>query len=91
VDLPTVAEAGLAGFEVDQWYGIAAPVKISRPVLATLHAAFVESLQAPDVVQRLTADGSDLVGSTPEQFGGLIRSEIAKWTKLVRETKIPMQ
>lgn len=90
VDLPTIAESALPGYEVEQWYGIATPLKVRPPVVAALHTAFTESLQAPDVVQRLTADGSALVGSTPEQFGALIRSEIAKWTKLVKAAKIQM-
>lgn len=77
--------------EVEQWYGIATPVKVRKPIVAALHAAFAQSLQAPEVVQRLTADGSALVGSTPEQFGDLIKSEIAKWTKLVKAANIQMQ
>ena len=88
VDLPTVAESGLAGYEVEQWYGIAAPVKVRKPVLAALHAGFTESLRAPDVVQRLTADGSVLVGNTPEQFAAYIKAEIAKWTNLVKATNL---
>jgi tripartite-type tricarboxylate transporter receptor subunit TctC len=91
VDLPTVAESGLTGFEVDQWYGIAAPVKVPRPIVTALHAGFTESLQLPDVVQRLTADGSTLVGSTPEQFGERIRTDIARWRKVVRAANIQMQ
>jgi len=59
-------------------------------MITGMHAAFTESLQAREVVQRLTADGSALVGSTPEQFGDLIKSEIAKWTKLARLANIQM-
>jgi tripartite-type tricarboxylate transporter receptor subunit TctC len=91
VDLPTVSESGLAGYEVEQWYGIVAPLKVRKPVVAALHAGFTESLRAPDVAQRLTADGSVLVGNTPEQFGEYIKSEIAKWTKLVKDTNLKVQ
>jgi tripartite-type tricarboxylate transporter receptor subunit TctC len=92
VDLPTVAEAGgLPGYEVDQWYGIAGPARMPEPVVAALHTAFVDALKMPDVAQRLTADGSVLAGTTPQQFGALIRSEIAKWGKLVRTAGIQMQ
>ena len=92
VDLPTVAEAGgLPGYEVDQWYGISAPARTPEPVVAALHTAFVDALKLPDVGQRLTADGSALVGSTPQQFAALVRSEIAKWGRLVRDAKIAMQ
>lgn len=90
VDLPTVAESGLPGYEVEQWYGIATPLRVRRPIVAALHAAVTESLQAPEVARRLTADGSALVGSTPEQFGDLVKSEIAKWTKLVKAANIRM-
>jgi tripartite-type tricarboxylate transporter receptor subunit TctC len=88
VDLPTVAESGLAGYEVEQWYGIATPLRVRKPVVAALHAGFTDALRAPEVVQRLTADGSVLSGSTPEQFGDYIKSEIAKWTKLVKATSL---
>lgn len=91
VDLPTVAESGLPGYEVEQWYGIATPARVRKPIVATLHAAFTESLQAPEVAQRLTADGSVLIGSTPEQFGDYIKSEIAKWTRLVKAANIQLQ
>ena len=88
VDLPTVAESGLAGYEVEQWYGIATPLRVRKPVIAALHAGFTDALRAPEVVQRLTADGSVLSGSTPEQFGDYIKSEIAKWSKLVKATNL---
>jgi len=91
VDLPTVAESGLAGYEVEQWYGIAAPLRVRKPVVAALHTGFTEALRAPDVIQRLTADGSVLVGNTPEQFGDYIKSEIVKWTKLVKAANLKVQ
>ena len=90
VDLPTVAET-LPGFDVDQWYGIAAPAKIPKAVLSALHAGFTEALRLPDVAQRLTADGSSVVGGTPEAFGERIRTDIAKWRKVVKDAKIQMQ
>jgi tripartite-type tricarboxylate transporter receptor subunit TctC len=91
VDLPTVAEAALPGFEMVQWYGIATPVKVRKPVVTALHAGFTEALKMPDVAQRLTADGSSLVGSTPDQFGERIKADIAKWRKVVKDADIRMQ
>jgi tripartite-type tricarboxylate transporter receptor subunit TctC len=91
VDLPTVAESGLPGYEVEQWYGIAAPLKISPAVVTTLHAAISEALKAPDVARRLTADGSTLAGSTPAQFGNLIKTEIAKWSKVIKSAGIKVE
>jgi tripartite-type tricarboxylate transporter receptor subunit TctC len=75
-----VAET-LPGFDVDQWYGIAAPAKVPKAVVSALHAGFTEALKLPDVAQRLTADGSSIVGGTPDAFGERIRTDIAKWRK----------
>jgi tripartite-type tricarboxylate transporter receptor subunit TctC len=90
VDLPTVAEAGLPGYEVEQWYGLVTSAKVPTPIVTTLYKAVAEGLQAPDVVQRLTADGSVVVGSTPERFGEYIKSDIAKWSKLVKEANLQL-
>jgi tripartite-type tricarboxylate transporter receptor subunit TctC len=84
-ELPTIAEAGVPGYEVDQWYGIITSSKVPAPIVKKLNAAIVEALKSPDVVKRLTADGSTPVGSSPEQFNAHIKSEIAKWRKLVKE------
>ena len=91
VDLPTVAESALPGFEVEQWYGIATPVKVPEPTIAALHSGFTAALRMPDVAQRLTADGSTLVGSTPHAFSALVKAEIAKWRKVVQAANIRMQ
>ena len=90
VDLPTIAESGLPGFEVDQWYGVIAPAKMPRPIVNKLNAAIVEALKQPDVVNRLASDGSTPVGSTPEQFTAHIRSEVAKWKRLVKEARLQL-
>ena len=58
--------------------------------MTKLHAAIAEALKSPDVAQRLAADGSTPVGSTPEQFGAHIKSEIAKWKKLVKEANLTL-
>ena len=89
-DLPTVAESGLPGFEVVQWYGISAAAKVSETVVGALHAGFSEALKLPEVAQRLTADGSSLAGSTPVEFDALVTSEIAKWRKVVKAANIQM-
>jgi tripartite-type tricarboxylate transporter receptor subunit TctC len=90
-ELPTVAEAGLPGYEVDQWYGVVTSAKVPRPIVMKLNAAIAETLKLPEVEQRLAADGSTPVGSTPEQFGAHIRSEIAKWHKLAKAAKLELQ
>jgi tripartite-type tricarboxylate transporter receptor subunit TctC len=84
-ELPTIAEAGVPGYEVDQWYGVITSAKVPRPIVDKLQAAIAEALKSPDVVKRLSADGSTPVGSTPDQFNAHIRTEIAKWRKLVKD------
>jgi tripartite-type tricarboxylate transporter receptor subunit TctC len=90
-ELPTVMEAGVPGYEVDQWYGVLTSAKVPAPIVRKLNAAINEALKSPDVVKRFSADGSTPTGSTPEQFSAHIRSEIAKWRKLVTEAKLELQ
>jgi tripartite-type tricarboxylate transporter receptor subunit TctC len=91
IDLPTIAEAGLKGYEVDQWYGVIASSKVPKPIIDKLNAGIVEALKNPEVAQRLAHDGSTPVGSSPAQFNAHIRSEIAKWKRLVKEANLPLQ
>jgi tripartite-type tricarboxylate transporter receptor subunit TctC len=84
-DLPTVAEAGVPGYEVDQWYGVVTAAKVSPVIIKKLNAGIVEALKSPYVAQRLTADGSTPVGSSSEAFAAHIKSEIAKWGKLAKD------
>jgi tripartite-type tricarboxylate transporter receptor subunit TctC len=90
VDLPTVAESGLPGYEVNQWYGVSTSARVSAPIIKKLHADIAYTLQAPDVVQRLTADGSEIVGSTPAQFAEYLNSEIERWRKLVKAANLKL-
>jgi tripartite-type tricarboxylate transporter receptor subunit TctC len=89
MELPTVAET-LPGFEVTQWYGLITAARVPAPVVQKLSAAIVEAVRAPDATQRLSADGSEIVGSTPEQFGAHIKAEIAKWKRLVNEANLTL-
>jgi tripartite-type tricarboxylate transporter receptor subunit TctC len=90
VDLPTVSESGLPGYEVIQWYGLITSARTSTPIVKKLHGGVTEALRASEVAQRLTADGSEIVASTPEDFGAYIRSDIAKWRKLIREANLTL-
>ena len=89
-DLPTVSEAGLPGYVVDQWYGVVTSAKVPKPIVLNLNASMAEVLKSPDVGYRVAADGSTPVGSTPEQFNAHIKSEIAKWQKLVKDAKLQL-
>lgn len=86
--LPTMQEAGIPGYEVAGWYGVVAPAKMPPAIVAKLNQEIVRILQSPDVKERMSADGSEPVGSTPEQFGAHIRNEVAKWRKLIQEAGI---
>ena len=90
-DIPTVAESGVPGYEVDQWYGIITASKVPKPIVHKLRDAIAESLQLPDVVKRLSADGSTAVGSQPDAFNAHIKAEIAKWRRLVKEAGLKLQ
>ena len=83
-DLPTIAETGLAGFEVSGWYGVLAPAGTPRPIINQLNTAIVTALNSPDVRQNMTAQGFEISPSTPEEFGTFIRAEIAKWGRVVK-------
>jgi tripartite-type tricarboxylate transporter receptor subunit TctC len=77
-------EAGVPGFVITQWYGMLAPAKTPQPVVNKLNKEIARLLHQPDVKEKLAADGADAVGNTPEQFGSHIRSEVAKYGKLVK-------
>jgi tripartite-type tricarboxylate transporter receptor subunit TctC len=89
-EYPTVAEMGVPGFEVDQWYGFVTSAKVPRAVVMKLSAAIAEALKAPDVVRRLGADGSTPVGSRPEEFSAHIKAEIEKWRRLVKDAGLKL-
>ena len=89
-DIPTVAEAGVPGYEVDQWYGIIGSAKIPAPVINKIRDAIVVALKDPAVVKRLAHDGSTPVGSTPAEFSGHIRKEVDKWRKLAQAANIKL-
>jgi len=83
-DLPTIAEAGIPGFDATTWHGLVAPAGTPKDVIETLHRATVTALNDPAVRKSLVDLGVDIVGGTPEQFTAYIRSEIPKWTAVVK-------
>ena len=87
-ELPTMQEAGVAGYEVAGWYGVLAPAKTPPTIITKLNREIVRILQTQEMKERLAADGSEAVGNTPEQFGAHIKSEVAKWAKVVKEAGI---
>ncbi len=89
-DIPTVAESGVPGYEVDQWYGVITGAKVPKPIVNKIRNGIVEALKNPDIAKRLATDGSTPVGSTPEQFSAHIRAEMAKWNKLAKAAKLDL-
>lgn len=81
----TFAEAGVAGYEVSSWNGLAVPAGTPPTVITRLHAEVVKALKDPEVSSKLTAQGAQIVGSTPAEYAALIVSETAKWAKVVSE------
>ena len=90
-DVPTVAEAGYPGYEVNNWYGLLAPVGTPRAVIDRLAREATASIQSREAVKRLSDLGHEAVTSTPDQFGAYIKSEITRWAKIVREAGIKVQ
>lgn len=87
-DVPTFVEAGLTGYEVNSWYALLAPAGTPPDIVARLHRETVAALREPDMVARLKTLGADPVGNTPDEFASFIRSELAKYAKVIREAKI---
>jgi len=83
-DLPTVAEAGVPGYSASGWYGFVAPAATPKDIVARLAGEFNRILKQPDVIERLSGQGAEPVGGTPEQFAAFIKVEIDKWAKLVK-------
>ncbi len=90
-DLPTLVEAGVPGYENSTWFGFFAPAGTPAAVLGRLNAELVKISQSPDVVERLAPDGGEPVGSTPEQFGRLIASEITRWRRVVKDSGLKVE
>lgn len=88
-DMPAVAEA-LPGFEVVGWYGVLAPAKLPAPILARLHGELVRILNLPEVRDRIKADGSEPVGSSPEEFRKFMHADLEKWSKVVKQSGATM-
>jgi tripartite-type tricarboxylate transporter receptor subunit TctC len=90
-DVPTVAEQGVAGYDVRSWAGLMAPAGTPRPIIDRLNVEVQKSLQLPAIKSRLEEMGGDARGSTPEEMKAMVTSETQKWTQVVNNAKIPKQ
>ena len=85
-DVPTVAEAGVPGYNVTSWYGLFAPTGTSREIIARLNTESAAVLKSPDISAKLAALGAEAAPTTPDEFGRIVRDEIRKWAKVVQAT-----
>ena len=87
-DLPTVAEAGLPGFEANNWNGVLVPAKTPRPIIDRLNKEFAAALNLPDIKEFLFKQGLEAAAGTPEEFAAYMKSEMAKWAKVIKAAGI---
>jgi tripartite-type tricarboxylate transporter receptor subunit TctC len=89
--IPTMTESGLPRYEVVLWYGVSAPAKTSPVIIARLNKEIVQIMRLPEVQERLASEAGQPVGSTPEEFQAIIRTDVAKWGKVVKEAGIKVE
>lgn len=87
-EIPTVAESGVPAYEFSAWVGVLAPASTPPPIVDALNAYFVKAIRAADVTARLAADGNNVIGGTPAQYAALLKSDLARWAKVIRQTGI---
>jgi len=87
-NVPTVSESGYQGFNAQTWFGLLAPANTPKDIIARLNAEFNKALQQPALRKRLGDEGAGPVGGTPEQFAALIKDDINRWGKVVKESGV---
>ncbi|QXZ09476.1 tripartite tricarboxylate transporter substrate binding protein [Comamonas sp. Y33R10-2] len=89
-NVPTVAEAGLPGFEADQWYGVVGPANMPADVVAKINSQINASLKSPAILERLQSEGAQPMPSTPKVFADLISKDLARWRKVIIDSKMTL-
>jgi len=87
-ELPTIAEAGVPGYESVQWSGLLAPAGTPQDIIARLHRETVAIVSAPEIKKSLAGDGSEVIANSPDEFAAFIKMELVKWAKVVKATGI---
>ena len=90
-DLPTVAESGVPGYNVDAWFGLFAPARVPAAILEKLHAGATAAVRAPEVERRMHAEGTSVVGNRPQEFAREVQAEFEKWRSLVTKASLRIQ
>ena len=89
-DIPTIAEAGVPGYESGQWYGLFAPAGTPQDIIAWLHRETTAILRASNIKERLAVNGLEVVANSPNEFAAMVKADLAKWTKVVKSAGIPL-
>jgi tripartite-type tricarboxylate transporter receptor subunit TctC len=87
-DVPTLSQAGLKGYQSDQWFGVLAPAGTPKSIVDYLHREVVRALSSPEIIKRLAAEGSAVIASSPAEFSAYIKSQTQKWSAVVRDAGI---
>jgi len=90
-DVPTIAEAGVAGYDAAAWFGLVAPAGTPKAIVDKLAAETQKILKQPDVAERLAGLGAEPVGSSPAEFGAFMKLEIGKWAKVIKDARVELQ
>lgn len=90
-ELPTIAETGLPGYDFASWYGLMVPSGTSKSIINRLNTEVVHALNQLDFKQRLSKDGSESIGSTPDQFAAYRASEMTKWAKVAKSSGMQIE
>jgi tripartite-type tricarboxylate transporter receptor subunit TctC len=90
-EVPTIAESGIPGYEVTVWYALFVPAATPKPILTRLNAETVKALNTPELKERLTLQGLDVASSTTDELTALVKSETAKWAKVVRDSGVQLE
>lgn len=87
-EIPTIMESGVTGYSEGAFHGVMAPAGVSKAIVEKLHAEIVKAMRSPDVLNRLTAEGAEVVASSPEEFSARVRSDVAKWANVIKQAGI---
>ncbi len=87
-DVPTISEAGVSGYEASSWTGVMAPAGVPASIVKKLHRDVADAVNSPSVREKILIDGAEPVGSSPEEFGRMVRIEIEKWSKVIKTANV---
>ena len=90
-DVPTIVEGGVPGYAFSAWYGVLIPAAAPNAIVATWNSAIVKALRSPDMADRIAREGADVIASSPVEFGAYLKTELAKWAKVVKDNGLKVE